>query len=255
MMRALLIGALSVSALLILGCAPRPAVVNETLPNRYESVKPIPAPGESLLTKAERLKDIRFFTEIGRQFVAPSRAIVVGTVKSANRLPSGPLIARIEVSNWIRTIKSGDDTVRVIIVSDRTGALEAAAQTVFLFLDKPEGETDSILPLLAAASGDPETIQLRSRWVAEDLRISELEPYARRARETKDRLMRMLQSKLSFERTAALRDTMLLIEEDGGVFEAADAPVFVRMAGQQKDRDFGLRLLDIAEMIRQRAPS
>lgn len=250
----------AVALAILCSCARRLPVVNETPPNRtlsnrIEQKNSVPDQSELLLSKTERQKDVRFFTEIGRQFAAPARAIIVGIVKSANRLPSGPLIARIEVSHWLRTVHSGDETPRIIVVSDRTGSLAATSQFVFLFLDKPEGANDSIYPLLAAASGDPKTIEERSDWVKEDLRIAELEPYELRARETRDRILRMLQSKSSFERTSALRDTMLMIEQDDGIFAPGDASAFVRMAGQQRDRDYGLRLLDIAEMIRKRAPS
>ncbi|MBI3820342.1 MAG: hypothetical protein HY286_16755 [Planctomycetes bacterium] len=206
------------------------------------------APSESEL---QRTFNRKYFTEIGRQDVEASTRIVLGTVNSISRLPGGPCIARLDVNVWL--LAADDSKPKSLIIQFPEGSLTADRLPALVFLAAPKDRGSAVLPLFAVARGDEAMLDARTAWVREDLRIAALATPEERIAATRTRLIESLSAADGFTRGEALRDAAKLVERDEGIFPASDASVLAALATRARDREFGLKLLDLAALIRARA--
>lgn len=192
-----------------------------------------------------------YFTDIGRQLVEPSARIALGRVRSISQMPAGPVIARVDVERWIRT--PDEKLISTIAVSAPGGTLERGDEPVLLFLAPFETSYSSLHPLLAMVRGERENLEARVTWIQADLEIAAMPTPAERVAATRERLIRALTSTATFMKTSALRDCARLVEAGEPVFLPEDASRIAAAATRLEDRDFALRLLDLAARIRVKA--
>lgn len=210
-------------------------------------------PGE-LTTRPAQSSEF-YYTKIGREFVANSWRIVTGRVVSILPIASGPAIARVEVSQWLKTEpRQGGPTaaapVKIMTVTAPHGALEVSEELCLLFLARPDARDSTMPPVVAVSRGEEASLAERIAWVAEDLRIAEIpDVHARRAA-TRERLLRGFGSESAFIKKTSLADGHGVLSLQIPVFSRGDAAIVTRFVSASRDREFGLRLLDFAEKLK-----
>lgn len=193
----------------------------------------------------------RYFTEIGKKFVEPSARILVGKVVSISALSAGPNIARVQVERWILTPE--EKPPQTIVVGVASGILSVNEESVLLFLAPVDRSWASLHPFLGVARGEKAIIDARVLWLEQDVAIAKIDDANDRIAAARARFLDSLASENTYIKTWALQDAMRSAQAGEPVLRAADGGSVAALATRQKDRDFALRLLDLANLLRSKS--